>query len=495
MPSSDPAPQPKSGSSLTSDSQRLGDSAAIDKTSSRLADHLSPSPEASPAKGVRLNLKSNSRKRQVVELSEDSDDNAPVRDRGSPEQTVLSTVGASWSLATKSKPFEGAKIPEAVSTAEAVEIHESSRNLNAIVGKDSRQLKEDKVLPVKRKVPIENHEDEVMEVEHPVNPVSRSRQPHRGSKDLSTTLGFDNLHVSPKRPSRERPREDHDVIMPVIHASSGTSRPTRSSAPEPATTAQEIVRTTKNTVFTMSFDLMKVCRIWNNASENVQPRKETAPNDQDEGIQATALEGEDAEDLLNRVVEKEDFKHMEILGQFNLGFIIVRLRKSARTVSNATQGPSSDSSQDHLVEDLFIVDQHAADEKYNFETLQLTTRIESQKLFQPRTLELSASDRLVALENLETLQRNGFEVKLQSDSSDEIIAQLQLIAQPVSKSTVFDASDLMELIHLLHDKPSGTMVRCSKARAMFASRACRKSVMIGHPLTRPQMTNVGTLFS
>ena len=34
------------------------------------------------------------------------------------------------------------------------------------------------------------------------------------------------------------------------------------------------------------------------------------------------------------------------------------------------------------------------------------------------------------------------------------------------------------------------MVRCSKARAMFAMRACRKSVMIGMPLTQQQMTSV-----
>lgn len=34
------------------------------------------------------------------------------------------------------------------------------------------------------------------------------------------------------------------------------------------------------------------------------------------------------------------------------------------------------------------------------------------------------------------------------------------------------------------------MVRCTKARAMFAMRACRKSVMIGKSLTKPQMTVV-----
>jgi DNA mismatch repair protein PMS2 len=41
------------------------------------------------------------------------------------------------------------------------------------------------------------------------------------------------------------------------------------------------------------------------------------------------------------------------------------------------------------------------------------------------------------------------------------------------------------------------MVRCTKARAMFAMRACRKSVMIGKTLTRSQMVallrNMGTI--
>jgi len=48
---------------------------------------------------------------------------------------------------------------------------------------------------------------------------------------------------------------------------------------------------------------------------------------------------------------------MSIIGQFNLGFIITKLDA-----------------------DLFIVYQHATDEKYNFETLQNTTKITSQKL-------------------------------------------------------------------------------------------------------------------
>ena len=54
--------------------------------------------------------------------------------------------------------------------------------------------------------------------------------------------------------------------------------------------------------------------------------------------------------------------------------------------------------------------------------------------------------------------------------------------------------DLEELLHMMRDQPSGKMVRCSKARAMFAMRACRKSIMIGMALTHGQMASVGPFF-
>lgn len=54
---------------------------------------------------------------------------------------------------------------------------------------------------------------------------------------------------------------------------------------------------------------------------------------------------------------KDMFKEMEIIGQFNLGFIITKL--------NA---------------DIFMIDQHATDEKYNFEMLQQHTVLQGQRL-------------------------------------------------------------------------------------------------------------------
>jgi DNA mismatch repair ATPase MutL len=54
--------------------------------------------------------------------------------------------------------------------------------------------------------------------------------------------------------------------------------------------------------------------------------------------------------------------------------------------------------------------------------------------------------------------------------------------------------DLEEIIHLMRDRPSGQVVRCSKLRAMFAMRACRKSVMIGMPLNPHHMMTVSAAF-
>ena len=64
-----------------------------------------------------------------------------------------------------------------------------------------------------------------------------------------------------------------------------------------------------------------------------------------------------AEDELRTVLSKEDFSHMHVCGQFNLGFIVVRWH-----------------------DELFLVDQHASDEKYRFEKLQESTTLNSQAL-------------------------------------------------------------------------------------------------------------------
>ena len=212
----------------------------------------------------------------------------------------------------------------------------------------------------------------------------------------------------------------------------------------------EIIRSGKTGVdISLKFNIDKVKQVWADKPKKAQGggRKESALEEVlvDAGV-ANTENDEKAVDALSRVIEKDDFATMDIVGQFNLGFIVVRLRKIA--VPNGSDDPDE-------MDDLFIVDQHAADEKYNFETLQSTTVIQSQKLFRwvlllcllpflrssyfhrrREPLELTASDELLAMENIEVLRQNGFEIEI-----DEVAGlgnKLHLAAKPMSGSTVFD---------------------------------------------------------
>jgi len=92
---------------------------------------------------------------------------------------------------------------------------------------------------------------------------------------------------------------------------------------------------------------------------------------------------------------------------------------------------------------------------------------------------------------MDILNRNGFDIVIDdSEDRDPSKSRLSLVGQPVSKSVTFDTKDLEELLSLMQDRPIGQMVRCSKVRAMFASRACRKSIMIGDSLNRQQMVKI-----
>ncbi|XP_063445831.1 mismatch repair endonuclease PMS2-like [Mytilus trossulus] len=168
-----------------------------------------------------------------------------------------------------------------------------------------------------------------------------------------------------------------------------------------------------------------------------------------------------AEEELQKEISKDMFKEMEILGQFNLGFIISKLR-----------------------EDLFIVDQHATDEKYNFEMLQRHTVIQSQKMIHPQSLELTSSNEIILMESIEVFRKNGFDFIV--DEQGDPTQRVKLISTPVSKNWTFGKDDIEELIFMLTDSP-GVMCRPSRVRQMFASRSCRKSIMIGTALNKAEM--------
>ncbi|KAL8963313.1 MAG: hypothetical protein Q9193_000416 [Seirophora villosa] len=193
----------------------------------------------------------------------------------------------------------------------------------------------------------------------------------------------------------------------------------------------------------------------------------------------------DAERKLSLTVGKEDFARMKIVGQFNLGFIL-------------TVRPSTSSTTD---DEVFIIDQHASDEKYNFERLQASTTVQNQRLVRPKVLDLTAIEEENVAEHNAALLENGFVVSIDQSGESPVGQRCRLISLPMSREVTFDLSDLEELITLLGDSPTSTSTpatasesttsrhvpRPSKIRKLFAMRACRSSVMIGKTLQLRQM--------
>lgn len=168
---------------------------------------------------------------------------------------------------------------------------------------------------------------------------------------------------------------------------------------------------------------------------------------------------------------------MKVIGQFNLGFIIGKLDQ-----------------------DLFIVDQHAADEKYNYERLSQSTIFNQQPLLRPLRLDLSPEEEIVASMHMNTIRKNGF--ALEEDLHAPPGHRFKLKAIPFSKNITFGIADVKELISILADSQGECLMTSSykmdtsesvcppRVRAMLASRACRSSVMIGDPLGRNEMQKI-----
>ncbi|CAK9310096.1 unnamed protein product [Citrullus colocynthis] len=190
---------------------------------------------------------------------------------------------------------------------------------------------------------------------------------------------------------------------------------------------------------------------------------------------ARALEAAARE--LDRLFRKEDFSRMKVIGQFNLGFIIGKLDQ-----------------------DLFIVDQHAADEKYNFERLSQSTILNQQPLLRPLRLELSAEEEVVVSIHMDVIRKNGFTIE--EDPHALPGNRFRLKAVPFSKNITFGVEDVKDLISTLADSEGECSIIGSyrmdtadsicppRVRAMLASRACRSSVMIGDPLGRNEMQKI-----
>lgn len=222
---------------------------------------------------------------------------------------------------------------------------------------------------------------------------------------------------------------------------------------------------TKHKIFISDEDL-KLFRLKETCEISANCEKTLTPSD------ITDREG--SERYLSLSIHKKDFKNMKVIGQFNKGFIIVYKEDTG---------------------DLLIVDQHASDEKFNFENLLANTTFKDQPLVVPQRVEVSSMEKLIILANLNTFEKNGFRFKTineKNDGDDSIHEELYLTSLPYSKNTIFTTNDMNELIQLVQERgvSISSIPRPSKVRSMFAMRACRSSIMIGQALNRTKMETI-----
>ncbi|XP_014915461.1 mismatch repair endonuclease PMS2 isoform X2 [Poecilia latipinna] len=298
-----------------------------------------------------------------------------------------------------------------------------------------------------------------VESQDPQHPVSFKPVVENVTHDSSVSQ---NLHEDPELQAEARsPVEDSVIIPEAKRARRDDPCFTAERTPDTASSTTDVPVCLQRRTVPLHFCLQALAAGMKRLQQ--QQRRQAADRLCYRRFRANISPGENqrAEDELRREISKDMFKEMEIIGQFNLGFIITKLNS-----------------------DIFMIDQHATDEKYNFEMLQQHTVLQGQRLIVPQKLHLTAVSENVLLENVEIFQKNGFEFLIDEDA--QVMERVKLVSLPTSRNWTFGPADIEELIFMLSDSP-GVMCRPSRVRQMFASRACRKSVMIGTALSVSEM--------
>lgn len=226
---------------------------------------------------------------------------------------------------------------------------------------------------------------------------------------------------------------------------------------------------------------------------------------------------------LEQLFSKKSFLDMEVLGQFNHGFIIcsVPIGVSGSTTEEKSSLPSNPSEFAPLRRVLMVVDQHASDERATYERLLLSYKPCSQPLVAPFCLSLGAEEVRLALQHRKVLEeQHGFKVgpvewtpgKSGKDCGDVGVDQegidflthptrLMVHAVPVLRYETVYPTAITELLQQLDS--SGTLTSTSSVASdgpqrfllkavwhSLATKACRSSIMIGTPLSYAEMVQI-----
>ncbi len=193
-----------------------------------------------------------------------------------------------------------------------------------------------------------------------------------------------------------------------------------------------------------------------------------------------------------KVFDKIRFRQMKIIGQFNKGFIIAILE-----------------------DEIFIIDQHAADEKFNYENLIKNAKVKKQPLLKPLLISnLSMAEKITAFEYKEIFRKLGFELnidtndhnklytytiptiynyKFKNDDFSSIYKQVEIEKNKSDFSQLFekDSEEKNNDNNIVNNENSKIKILLSEpVLHHIASKACRSSIMIGNSLDMKKMRNI-----
>ena len=322
---------------------------------------------------------------------------------GRGEQMVLSTSGASWSLRRKADA-DTPSGAERVRKKGRVEGREAQAGMRVLLSQFARTGSRVEEVEAGEEDGVDHDKEEGKEEQDESSAMDEGsdgdgdmvREPD--GEEMADVEMCDAAEVELSDSAtldEDEPMEEERPVAIDLAADDGAahvpSRARRAGASDVGKSAvssssTEVIRTSDRESVSVSVDLSSLATSWKKLrerlSEALRQREEIRERDAKAKLDSTVAgvgntDDEEAVEALSRVIDKPDFATMEVVGQFNLGFIVVRRRKSRTNI----QGDDDASGEGELaMDDLFIVDQHAADEKYNFETLQRKTKIKSQQM-------------------------------------------------------------------------------------------------------------------
>ncbi len=421
------------------------------------------------------------------------------------------------------KANASSRVPEGQSscgqrTSHKVKLSESTKNRKQLSLEQFAFQPMDQANPAKRTRQTSARSDEASSKEvHVKVPAKKARRTTRSMRELeegpatNDPVGHDSVTTRESHESSEDDDDDNsdDKSKPIIRSPDKKFLPSKD-------TENAIERITW-TSFTSTEEVCHKARLERihmiRRKLGLQGMKHSTTDRQELDEEAKSVTNSvgvcDATKVPRISLSKEQFRNeMQVVGQFNMGFILARCK------------------QNHL----WILDQHACDEKYNFENLCRDTIIHEQKLLRPMPLDLSPAEETCILDNMNIFEANGF--RFHFDSTAPMRRRLSLTALPHSgaqdgrKAVQFTKDDVSTLCAILTDGSSyeagdggtGTdgsgsygnnavrryastassqydaaekiIARLPKAIAMFASRACRSSIMIGTALSQKEMEKI-----